>query len=366
MDNTLRSTHRKRNLILTVASLVILVVFVLNITNWFDAYVERVIILSTIYAVCALSMNLVNGFTGLFTLGQPGFMAIGAYVYALLSLSPEAKEAQFYIAPIAPFLADIQINPWLAMLVGGLIAAAAAFLIGFPVLQLKGDYLAIASLGFAEIIRLVITNCQSVTNGPSGIKSIPDVLSVELAFVVLAAVTILLLFLLRFSYGRAYKAIREDEVAASAVGVNLFKFKMQAFMISGFLAGIGGAMLASVLGTIDPNQFKFTLVYTLLLMVILGGQGSISGSIVGAFIITIGLEVLRFVDEPIDFGFWQYPSISGMRMVVFSLILMFILLFWKSGIFGDKEFSWDRLLGGVRRIFTRRKSPKATEKEAHE
>src|SRR5699024_10513729 len=156
-------------------------VFILNVSNWFDAYVERVLILSAIYAVCALSMNLVNGFTGLFTLGQPGFMAIGAYVFALLSMSPEAKETQFYVAPIVPFLGSIPLIPWLAMLVGGLGSAGAAFLIGFPVLQLKGDYLAIASLGFAEIIRLVITNCQSVTNGPTGLKSIPGIMSIELA-----------------------------------------------------------------------------------------------------------------------------------------------------------------------------------------
>ena len=347
---TLWNTPRKRrDLILTTISLVVLTIFVLNITNWFDAYVERIIILSTIYAICALSMNLINGFTGLFTLGQPGFMAIGAYVYALLSIPPETKQALYYVTPIAPFLADLYVNPWLAILIGGLVATVAAFLIGFPVLQLKGDYLAVASLGFAEIIRLLITNMQSITNGPSGLKSIPNVLTVELAFVILAVITVLLLLLLQSSYGRAYKAIREDEVAAGAVGVNLFRYKMQAFMISGFMAGIGGALLASVLGTIDPNQFKFTLVYTLLLIVILGGQGSVSGSIVGAFIITGGLELLRVVDEPINFGFWTYPGISGMRMVVFSLILMFILLFWKSGIFGDREFSWERLFSGFRK-----------------
>lgn len=354
MNRLLTKPHGKRNLLLSVIALAILVLLVFNIRNWFDAYVERVIILSVIYAICAMSMNLVNGFTGLFTLGQPGFMAIGAYVYALLSISPETKESIFYVSDIVPWLANVQLNPWLAMLIGGTAATAAAFLIGFPVLQLKGDYLAIASLGFAEIIRLLITNCQSVTNGPSGLKSIPNILTVELAFGILAVITVLLLLLIRSPYGRAFKAIRDDEVAAGAVGVYLFKFKMQAFLISAFVAGIGGAMMASVLGTIDPNQFKFTLVYTLLLMVILGGQGSMSGSILGAFIITGGLELLRVIDEPIDFGFWKYPGIAGMRMVVFSLILMFILLFWKRGIFGDKEFSWNRLFDSLGNLFHRK------------
>lgn len=120
---------------------------------------------------------------------------------------------------------------------------------------------------------MLITNGQSITNGPSGLKTIPSILTIELSFLILAVFAVLLLSLVRSSYGRAYKAIREDEIAASSVGVYLFKFKMQAFIISGFMAGVGGAMLASVLGTIDPNQFRFTLVYMLLLMVILGGQG---------------------------------------------------------------------------------------------
>lgn len=349
MQSILNKPHARRDLILTIGALAVLLFVVLNIPNWFDAYIERIFILSTIYAICALSMNLINGFTGLFTLGQPGFMAIGAYVYALLTISPQTKQALYYVEPIVPWLADIQLNPWIAVIAAGIVAAFFAFLIGFPVLQLKGDYLAIASLGFAEIIRLLITNCQSLTNGPSGLKSIPGILNVGLALLILAIVTVLLLLLINSPYGRAYKAIREDEVAAGAVGVHLFRYKIQAFMISGFMAGLGGALLASVLGTIDPNQFKFTLVYQLLLMVILGGQGSVSGSIAGAFIITIGLEVLRFLDEPINFGFFRYPGISGMRMVVFSVILMFILLFWKSGIFGDREFSWERLLGSFRK-----------------
>jgi branched-chain amino acid transport system permease protein len=276
MDSKTKTSNKKRNLILSIISVFCLIIIILNIRSWFNAYIERVVILSVIYAICAMSMNLVNGFTGLFTLGQPGFMAIGAYVYALLSLTPQAKAAQFYIKPIVPFLGNVQLNPWIAMIVGGFAAAVAAFLIGFPVLRLKGDYLAIASLGFAEIIRLLITNGQSITNGPSGLKTIPSILTIELSFLILAVFAVLLLSLVRSSYGRAYKAIREDEIAASSVGVYLFKFKMQAFIISGFMAGVGGAMLASVLGTIDPNQFRFTLVYMLLLMVILGGQGSLS------------------------------------------------------------------------------------------
>ncbi len=351
----MKTDLNKKYLPLTILCIIVLFALVIlidpvgplegKIDPIFGLYVSRIIKISAVYAICALSMNMVNGFTGLFSLGQPGFMAIGAYTCALLTLTPEAKQAVFYLEPIAPFLANIHAPFIVAMIVGGIFAAIGAFIIGFPVLRLKGDYLAIASLGFSEIIRVICVNAQSITNGANGINKIPTDITALLIFVVLAVVTIFMLVMMKTSYGRALLSIREDEVAAQAMGINLFKHKMIAFVISGFLAGIAGAMLASIVGAIDPKQFMFTLAYTLLLMVVLGGQGSISGSIVGAFIVTIAQEVLRFVDEPINIGPIHYPGISGMRMVVFSILLMCIILFWSRGIFGNKEFSWNRLFG---------------------
>ena len=307
----------------------------------FGLYVSRIIKTSAIYAICALSMNMVNGFTGLFSLGQPGFMAIGAYTCALLTLSPANKNLVFYLEPISPWLLNLNAPFIVAMILGGILAAAAAFVVGFPVLRLKGDYLAIASLGFSEIIRIILLNAQPVTNGAVGISKIPGHVSLLLAMFVMGLVAAFMLIMMKTTYGRALKAIREDEVAAEAMGVNLFRHKLLAFILSGFMAGIGGALLASLVGAIDPNQFRFTLAYTLLLMVVLGGQGSISGSIVGAFIITIAQEALRFVDAPIPaIG---YPGVNGMRMVVFSVLLMCIILFWSRGIFGSEEFSWKRI-----------------------
>ena len=160
---------------------------------------------------------------------------------------------------------------------------------------------------------------------------------------ILALVVIFILSMMKTSYGRALLAIREDEVAAQAMGINLFKHKMLAFIISGFLAGIGGGLLASLVGAIDPNQFKFTVAYDILLMVVLGGQGSVSGCIAGAFIVRIALEKLRFLDEPINFGIFEYPGIGGMRMVVFSILLMLVIIKWRKGIFGNEEFSWDKV-----------------------
>lgn len=333
-----------RNRILTLLSLIFFCAFLANVQRFFGSYITRVVKLCAVYAICALSLNLVNGCTGLFSLGQAGFMAIGAYVTTVLFIPTSVKLRVFYLSPMPSWLANLQVPYLPAVLVGGLFAAVAAFLIGLPVLRLKGDYLAIATLGFSEIIRVAILNTPSFTNAAIGITRIPGNATVWLTYGIFAVVTIFLLILMKTSYGRAFKAIREDEVAAEAMGINLFKHKMISFVLSGFIAGISGSLIASVVGTIDPTQFRFTLTYNILMMVVIGGLGSISGSILGVFIVTIGLELLRFVDEPINFGLFRYPGISGMRMVIFSLILMVILLFWNQGIFGTGEFSWNALI----------------------
>lgn len=348
-----KSIHSKRNLILNIIMIAALIGFLIwgQETRGFGTYNRRIFMTCCVYAICALSMNMVNGFTGLFSLGQPGFMAIGAYVVAILTVPTEDKIAIYKIAPISDFMANLHAPFFAALIIGGVIAAAFAFLIGFPVLRLKGDYLAIATLGFSEMIRIFITNAQGVTNGPTGINRIPnDYMNMYVLCGILVLIIAFMLAFMKTSYGRAMLAIREDEVAAEAMGINLFKNKMLAFVLSGFFAGIGGGLLASLVGAIGPDQFKFTVAYDILLMVVLGGQGSVSGTVVGAFIVRIALEKLRFLDEPINFGFFQYPGIGGMRMVVFSALLMLVIILWRRGIFGNKEFSWDGFFAVIGRI----------------
>ena len=171
-----KSIHGKRNLILNIIMIAALIGFLVwgQETRGFGTYNRRIFMTCCVYAICALSMNMVNGFTGLFSLGQPGFMAIGAYVVAILTVPPDDKIAIYKIAPISDFMANLHAPFFVALIIGGVIAAAFAFLIGFPVLRLKGDYLAIATLGFSEMIRIFITNAQGVTNGPTGINRIPN------------------------------------------------------------------------------------------------------------------------------------------------------------------------------------------------
>lgn len=339
----------KRNMILTLISLVILAIAIYFIDQKLDSYKVRILNLCAIYVILAVSMNLINGFTGLFSLGHAGFMAVGAYTTAILTMPQAVKLQNFFMVPIAKPLETLNLPFLPALLVGGLLAAFVAFLIGAPVLRLKGDYLAIATLGFGEIIRVIFTNTQTITNGALGLKSIPNTSNLWWTFGFAAFTVIFIAFLINSSYGRALKAIREDETAAQSMGINLFRHKMLSFMVGAFFAGIGGGLLGNLLGTIDPNMFRFFLTYNLLLMIILGGMGSITGSIISAFIITIATEALRFLDDGMTIGSLTIPGITGLRMVVFSALLMIVVLFFTQGLMGTKEFTWNKLLNRSQR-----------------
>lgn len=336
---------KKRNILLTAVCVIFLFGAACFAQFELDSYIRRIINLCLIYAIIGLSMNLTNGFAGQFSLGQAGFMAVGAYVVGIFTVPVELRENVFYAVPMNPLIADIEMPLWLALIVGGLLSALIAFLIGTPVLRLRGDYLAIATLGFSEIIRIIITNAQSFTNGALGIKDIPALNDVRYIYVATAVTFLFITALINSSYGRAFKAIREDEIAAEAMGVNLFRHKCLSFMLSAFFAGIGGGLYGALLGTVDPKNFLFTLTYNFLLIIVLGGMGSITGSMLGAVIVTAGLEFLRVFDEPLVMFGMDIPLFRpGFRMVIFSLLLMICVLFWRKGIMGTSEFTWDKFI----------------------
>ncbi|NLY43276.1 MAG: branched-chain amino acid ABC transporter permease [Clostridiaceae bacterium] len=342
-------------------NIIIFIVFVAFITALDlkflgDDYVRRVLSLAAIYTIVSVSMNLVNGFTGLFSLGQAGFMAVGAYTVAIFTVPLEKRAAIFYVVDQNPVLAQIHLPFVVALILGGLLSALIAILIGIPVLRLRSDYLAIATLGFSEIIRIILTNAKSITNGALGIKGIPEMPTMWVFFGVMILSVTLIVLLINSSYGRAFKAIREDEIAAEAMGINLFKHKVMSFAIGAFFAGIGGGLLASLLGTVDPKQFYFTMTYNFLLIIVLGGMGSISGTVIASFIVTIGLEVLRFFDEPLTLLGFNIPLFrAGFRMVIFSALLMILVLFFRNGLLGQKELSWDMITSWFNKKTLRRK-----------
>lgn len=344
----------QKKIIATFIALAIFIVFLATAPALLGSFELRIFNLCGIYVVLALSMNLINGFTGQFSLGHAGFMAIGAYVSALVTMSPTTKSAVYYLKPIVPWLADIHLPFAFALPLAGLVTALCAALIGAPVLRLKDDYLAIATLGFSEIIRVVFTNMQSVTNGALGLKNIPRYTTIWWAWGTALFVIVFMVLLIKSSYGRAFKAVRDDEIAAEAMGINLFRHKLTAFMIGAFFAGVGGALMGNQLGAIDPNMYRISLTYNILLIVVLGGIGSITGSVVSAIAVTILMEVLRPLDESISvLGLFTIPGIPGMRMVVFSAILMGIILFYQRGIMGNKEFSWDMFAHAAQTLRTK-------------
>jgi branched-chain amino acid transport system permease protein len=293
-------------------------------------------------------MNLINGFVGLFSLGHAGFMAVGAYTSALLTMSRETKEMNFFLEPIAPWLLNVHLPFPVAIIIGGLMAALAGALIGAPVLRLNDDYLAIATLGFSEIIRVIFTNTQSLTNGALGLNALPNIgitgnpkEAIWWIWSIVIFTVVFMVLLINSTYGRAFKAIREDEIAAEAMGINLFKHKMMAFVIGSFFAGVGGSLLGHLMGTIDPLLFRYLLTFNIVLIVVLGGIGSITGSVISAIVVTIAMEVLRVLDGTMHIGPLVINGIPGTRMVVFSILLMVVILFYQRGLMGTKEFSFD-------------------------
>ena len=356
---------KKSSLLLSCLLLAVLVGVLCYIDGNASNYIVRITRLCAINIVLALSMNLVQGFTGIFSLGHAGFMAVGAYTVALLTIPVAKKETLFMLEPlIAPFN-TLTLPFGVALLIGGLLAAGLAFLIGLPCLRLRGDYLAIATLGFSEIIRIVITNAQALTNGAQGLKSIPKTADIWWCYGIALAVLIFIALLISSSFGRALKAIREDEIAAESMGISLLGHKMLAFMISAFLAGVGGGLYASYIGTIGPDVFQISRTYDILMIVVMGGMGSISGSVVAAFLVTIGQEWLRVLDGPLPFlPFWPENGVSGMRMVVFSILLLIVILFFRNGLFGHREITWSAI--GRRLSALAGHGSKSGEVKAHE
>ena len=327
----------------TILSIMVMLLFGLVLSQAesflgdYQIYIAKLIFIN---AILALSLNLIYGFTGLFSLGHAGFIAIGAYVSALCILSPEQKEMMWILEPIIWPFSDLFTPFWVSALAGGLVATIFAFIIAVPVLRLGDDYLGIATLGFAEIIRVLIVNATSITNGSLGIKGIPGHASLLSCYIWMLFTLIVLSRLIFSNYGNVMRCIRDNEIAARVMGINVFRYKVLSFCVGAFFAGVGGALLGSHLSTIDPKMFNFLLTFNVLMFVVAGGLGSLTGSLLGATVITILLEWLRAIEEPMDLGFIEIPGIPGMRMVVFSLVLLAIILYRREGIMGTRELTW--------------------------
>ena len=271
--------------------------------------------LSGIAITLAVSLNLINGFTGQFSIGHAGFMAVGAYSSAYFSVNYGVNLANHSAA--ASWAGSLR--SLLATLIGALVAGLAGLVVGVPSLRLKGDYLAIVTLGFGQIIVVFLNNIEAV-GGARGYSGIPIVKSFFWIFLIAILTIVIVYNIVNSAFGRALISIREDELAAEAMGVNTTRYKVMAFVISSAMAGAGGVLLAHFDGYLNPKSFEFIKSFEILIMIILGGLGSIVGSVLGAILLTVLPEALR--------GFAEY------RMVIYSLLLIILMITRPQGLLG--------------------------------
>ncbi len=313
---------------------VIVIPFILIRVGVIDAYTSQILTLGGINAILALSVNMVSGITGQLSLGQCAFQAIGAYTVIIFSQ-------------------DLGIPLPICVLIAPFIAAIFGFLIGFPTLKLEGDYLAIVTLAFGEIIRVILINVKNITGGPNG-KSFKysfmrddlfwgPAISYLVIIGTLVLIIVLLQNFLRSTYGRAIKSVREDEIAANSNGISVFKYKMIGFVIAALIGGIGGALYAPFIGFIKPDLASFNNSINALIYVVLGGMGSITGSVVAAFVLTYLQEFLRFL--------------QNYRLLFYPVVLIIVMLFRPQGLMGMKELSfvksWDWIVNKIKKITTK-------------
>ena len=328
----------KRSLLTPVVSLIAFLVIGAVLDQTANAYTQLICLYICVNIILALSLNLVNGFTGQFSIGHAGFMAAGAYVSAFLAMKPEIFGFKLTLlsGPMS-FL-----NYLVYGIAGGLVSAAAGFVVGLPSLRLRGDYLAIVTLGFGEIIRVVLLNTELIGGarglfgipGPEAIVMGPITLSPFLVNFMLSGfwvvTTFVVLWRLAHSvHGRTFLSVREDEIAAEAMGVNTTNVKVKAFVISSFFAGVAGSIFAHSAHYLNPSTFGFTKSVDAIIMVVLGGMGSLTGSVIAAIVVTI---VPEFVLRPLQ----EYTGVD-LRMVIYSLALIIFMIMRPQGIFGTRE-----------------------------
>lgn len=331
----------RTKLCLNIFALLLLMGVLFLFARYGSDYQIRILTNMAIFITLAVSFNLVNGMCGILHLGPNAFIAIGAYTSALLAMSPAEKQINFIIDQLVWPLSVIQTPFSVSLIAGGLMAALFAFIISFPVFRVRGDYLAIVTFGFGEVVRVLCNAAQGLTNGSLGLKGLVPHTTLWWSWGVAIVTVILLAHFADSTHGRAIKAIREDERAARAMGIDPFRHLLLAFMLSAFFCGLGGGLLAHLITAISPTLFTFMLTFNLLIMIVVGGLGSTTGAIIGAVLFTWGSEALRIVERPWDLGLFTVPGIPGMRMVVFSVILMVVIIFASKGITGRAEFSWD-------------------------
>jgi branched-chain amino acid transport system permease protein len=294
------------------------------LTDRFDPYFFTILIYAGINAILAVSLNLVSGFTGQFSMGHAGFMSVGGYFSAYVTTSIAVSHPELLTDPLwGPVVFGA------VLIAAGIVSAIMGYVVGLPSLRLRGDYLAIVTLGFGEIIRVIILNVDAI-GGARGMPNIPSMSSFAWVYGTLILTLFVVWRLIHSAQGREFLAVREDEIAAEAMGVNTTSAKVRAFATGAFFAGISGALFAHYLRYLNPATFDFNRSFEVIIMIVLGGLGSLTGSVVAAVFLTILKELLRPLQELTKLDF---------RMVIYSVLLIVVMLNRPNGLFGTKEIT---------------------------
>jgi branched-chain amino acid transport system permease protein len=306
------------------------VVWILNyfLPTTVSPYIFQIVILAGINVILSVSLNLVNGFTGQFSMGHAGFMAVGGYLSAFITTSIAESRPDLLIDQASGSVVTSGVLIFLlALVLGGIAATMVGYIVGLPSLRLRGDYLAIVTLGFGEIIRVILLNTEAV-GGARGLSGIKPFTTFGWVYTFVVITVLCVWRVVHSAHGRILLSIREDEIAATAMGVNTTQGKVRAFAMGAFFAGIAGGLFAHYLTTLNPGTFDFNRSFEVIIMVVLGGMGSISGSVVAAILLTVLKEALRPLQQ-----------ITGvdLRMVIYSIVLIVMMLARPKGIFGTRE-----------------------------
>ena len=308
-----------------------------------DDYMVRVLIVMCINALLVSSLALGNGFTGVFSIGHVGFVAVGAYVSGILALPVAAKAS--LLPDLPSWLATWSIGFLPSTIAGGLVCVVLAFLVGAPLMRLSGHFVSVATLGFLIIVNVVLINADDVTRGARTFTGVPVETTLPWAVGWLVVTVTVLARIVYAPTGRAYRAVREDTIAAQAIGLDVLPTRLSAFVLGAFFAGVGGSLYGHYLGSFSPKSFYLQYTFLLVSMLVIGGMGSLTGSMVGVVAVTMLSEVLRNLERGLDFGVVTVPPLYGAAQIVLGVIFIFFMIFRPSGALGDRELRLGWLLG---------------------
>lgn len=324
-------------------ALLALGLFLLFADSTFNGYRLQLLTLIAINAIIAVSLALTSGFTGVFSLGQIGFYAIGAYVGAILTIPPQWK-GEDLLPGLPGWLAGVDLTGWhpqlallLACVAGGGVSATVAAIVGAPLMRLSGHYVAVATMGFLIIVNSVLINWAEVTRGARGMNQIPGSTNIWVAFAWALVALYVVLRIRHSAHGRAMIASRENIIAARAAGVAVLQTRLLAFVVGAFFTGVAGALLAHQLGTITPRAFYFTQTFNVVIMVVLGGMGSATGAVAGAIFITLAPDQLRGIEDGFTLGPISVGDHFGLSQIILAVVFVLVMLFRPNGLFGDRE-----------------------------